>query len=156
MSSKLRKLNKEIRSQSTFQEGLQELAGGQWTLTPPDKPGTYLCRARHDENGHLFISRYEVNGSLNSTQSWGGWWWSVPLPDFPFTPDCIPKKTDTITIRGRVHPEIINDLRDVLTSQFPEYNFNIRVMDEDLTILGTTDIIKKQVRPWCDPYLTTR
>ena len=86
-----------------FQVKMMDYWQGHWTLEAPQRAGLYPVRPRGEGNaGMFFISVYHnpMTGEVVSTQSWGGWWWSVPHPDFPETPDergdgeCVPMDSE--------------------------------------------------------------
>jgi hypothetical protein len=75
----------------TFQAQVDAYRKGSWTRNFPTLPGIYHVRALGSDcaaMGHNEIVVYKrPDGVLQSVDSWGGWWWSVPIPELPPTPD---------------------------------------------------------------------
>jgi len=90
--TKLRKLNESLHSQGVFLKQIEDFKNGHWTLDMPTIPGTYRCRARHTKTGDTKIVVYALEGKIHSTLPWGGYWWSVPEPEMPLTPDFLPEE----------------------------------------------------------------
>jgi hypothetical protein len=75
-----------------FKMSWERFLGGHWTRERPTKTGYYPIQAikSGDPDGtppSMLILVYELDGEIHYTQSWGGWWWSHPLPDLPPAPD---------------------------------------------------------------------
>ena len=65
---------------------------GHWTREKPRRPGYYPvqgvgCGEVDGSTPSVLVIAYESEGEIRFTQSWGGWWWSEPLPLLPPTPD---------------------------------------------------------------------
>ena len=79
-----------------FRVKMETFMRGEWTLEMPDKPGTYpVCGRNCPPDGSTIVVVYlhSTTGKPTPTHTWGGWWWSEPLPDLPPTPDA-PWKDD--------------------------------------------------------------
>jgi hypothetical protein len=76
-----------------FKQSWERFLGGRWTRERPRKPGYYPVEGVQsgEPDGSIpskMVLVYEAEGKLCFAQSWGGWWWSEPLPMLPPTPDC--------------------------------------------------------------------
>lgn len=70
----------------------QQFLLGYWTLERPTKPGHYpVCGIACSSVSGVVPSEtvvvFDKNGQLKFSQTWGGWWWSEPLPTLLSPPD---------------------------------------------------------------------
>jgi hypothetical protein len=77
-----------------FKQSWERFLGGHWTREQPTKPGHYpvqgvKCGEVDGNTPSILVIVYKAKGELRLTQSWGGWWWSEPLPNLPPTPDAV-------------------------------------------------------------------
>jgi hypothetical protein len=57
---------------------------GHWTQDKPTRPGRYLVATRDGRlAGVIVFYRDKVTGGVTSTNTWGGWFWSFPMPPPP-------------------------------------------------------------------------
>jgi hypothetical protein len=78
-------INKNLKCENDF---VKFVAQGKWQREMPTEEGVYFVRARDVPVGQNMITLYkDPEGKIKSTQSWGGWWWSKPIPELPPTPD---------------------------------------------------------------------
>ena len=80
--------------------GWDDFLCGHWTRECPTKPGYYPVEGVScgDPVGIVpskTVIAYNNQGQLKLSQTWGGWWWSEPLPMLPPTPDtdCTPHRS---------------------------------------------------------------
>jgi hypothetical protein len=75
-----------------FKQFWERFLGGHWTRVRPTKPGYYpvegvACGQLPGKAPSTTVLAYDDQGTLRFSQSWGGWWWSEPLPMLPPPPD---------------------------------------------------------------------
>jgi hypothetical protein len=72
-----------------FRVQMEEFMRGEWVTKMPDQPGRYpVCGRGMPPGGESIVVYYNPGlGRAVPTSTWGGWWWSAPMPDLPCPPD---------------------------------------------------------------------
>ncbi len=73
---------------------------GRWTKDEPTRPGKYLVADRQGvQCGEIVFYLDQASGKIRSTNKWGGWFWSRPMPPTPVSaPRDWPEETPVLQL----------------------------------------------------------